>query len=310
MSIDFMHRFDNSFYLIKCYKASHKECFRHSHMSNTIEFVYITEGAAKHILNDSESIIEKGDYFAVDVSSEHEFPEVFSKSIDMIICSVNTDFFMSAAGKARNLNEIFKYYFPSTNVNIDKNKIYHDNDGSVFSYFNDILNESALRLVAYTDKISSLLVQILISMLRSYNLPREKNIDFVVEQVLDFVNKNFSGEVSLLELSKQFFISHSALSQNFKREVGTSFNTYLRQRRIFEACTLLQKQNVTVEEIASKVGYSDTKYFREVFKKILGCTPREFRGFVRKSQMCPHKKNCFAENRHLTCSLQKYCTHD
>lgn len=309
MPIDFVHRFDNSFYYVKCYETSHKECFRHSHMSNTIEFVYVISGSAKHIVNDSEAIIRKGDYFAIDVSSEHEFPEVYSSSINLIICSVNTDYFMSTAGMARNLSEIFGHNFPSIKVNIEKNKIYHDDNGSVLLYFKDLLNEYTSRQIAYNDKIRSLLIQILISMLRCYNLPQDKNTNHAVEHVLEYVNKNFTGNISLLDLSKRLYISHSALSQNFKREVGTSFNTYIQQKRIYEACNFLQKDTLTVEEISTAVGYSDTKYFREVFKKIMDCTPREFRGYVRKSQMCPHRKTCFEESRHLSCNLRKYCTH-
>ena len=56
-----------------------------------------------------------------------------------------------------------------------------------------------------------------------------------------------------------------------------TFKTYLNQIRIESAKTLLKTTSLKSYEISEKIGFDDSSYFNELFKKIVGMTPNEFR---------------------------------
>ena len=66
-------------------------------------------------------------------------------------------------------------------------------------------------------------------------------------------------------------------SHLFKKEFGITFSEYLNWVRINEAKNLFKNTTLLGYEIAERVGFQDYKYFTQVFKKIEGCVPSEFR---------------------------------
>jgi two-component system response regulator YesN len=95
--------------------------------------------------------------------------------------------------------------------------------------------------------------------------------------ILQFVTLNFRQDISLQNLSDQFFMNPSYISQLFKKEVGETFTAYIAKLRINYACELLDKDQSSVHEIAEKIGYQDYFYFTRLFKKVTGKTPSQYR---------------------------------
>lgn len=62
----------------------------------------------------------------------------------------------------------------------------------------------------------------------------------------------------------------------FKSQLGKTFNEVLTEYRMQKAQELLIKGDMRVGEVAYAVGYNDVKYFSQVFRDYLGCTPSEF----------------------------------
>ena len=58
--------------------------------------------------------------------------------------------------------------------------------------------------------------------------------------------------------------------------MGTTFNDYLNKMRIQKSIDMMHQGEKYVYEIASDCGFKDYKYFAIVFKKYLGCSPKEF----------------------------------
>jgi two-component system, response regulator YesN len=95
--------------------------------------------------------------------------------------------------------------------------------------------------------------------------------------ILQFVTLNFRQDISLQNLSDQFFMNPSYISQLFKKEVGTTFTAYIAKLRINYACELLDKDERSIHEIAEQIGYHDYFYFTRLFKKVTGKTPSQYR---------------------------------
>lgn len=83
-------------------------------------------------------------------------------------------------------------------------------------------------------------------------------------------------ELKIKDVAEYLFVSESYLMHLFKKELGKTFNTCLTEYRMMEARRLLEEQKHKVYEIAEMVGYSDTKYFGQVFRKTEGCSPSEY----------------------------------
>lgn len=105
--------------------------------------------------------------------------------------------------------------------------------------------------------------------------PESRNQTF--NAILHFVTDNFRRDLSLQELSEQFYMNPSYISQLFKKEVGETFTAYVARLRVSQARELLERGEDTIQEIAEKVGYRDYFYFTRLFKKLTGLTPTQYR---------------------------------
>ena len=98
-----------------------------------------------------------------------------------------------------------------------------------------------------------------------------------IMEILMNLSKNFNGTVSLNALADQYYFSSAYLSRMIKKETGYSFSEILLSIRLAAAVRLLGKKQYKISYIADKAGFSDHKYFGQVFKKVFGCKPAEFR---------------------------------
>jgi transcriptional regulator GlxA family with amidase domain len=98
-----------------------------------------------------------------------------------------------------------------------------------------------------------------------------------------------SSKASTLEnIAQQFDMSPRNFSRRFKLAIGKTPVKYLHEMRLNNAKELLQSSNLSVTEIAYKVGYNDMSYFAKLFKEELYVSPREYRKTVRAKLFSTH----------------------
>jgi AraC-like DNA-binding protein len=71
-------------------------------------------------------------------------------------------------------------------------------------------------------------------------------------------------------------MSRSSLYNKIKALTEHSPSDLVRQIRMKEAATLLKSKKYTVAEVSDMMGYSDPKYFTDIFKKHYGMTPSAY----------------------------------
>lgn len=98
-----------------------------------------------------------------------------------------------------------------------------------------------------------------------------------IKQVFDYMNKNFSNDISLKELSTLVNMHEASLSRFIKKRTGKNFIDCLNEIRIGQASRLIIDTTQSISEIAYSCGFNNISYFNRVFKKKKGCTPKEFR---------------------------------
>ncbi len=98
----------------------------------------------------------------------------------------------------------------------------------------------------------------------------------LIQQVVAFVDANYTEPTSLKVISNMFNISSAYLGKLFREETGTSFSKYLNTLRIEKAKELLLTTPEKANRIAIEVGYSDPAYFYSIFKKYTGMSPSRY----------------------------------
>lgn len=105
----------------------------------------------------------------------------------------------------------------------------------------------------------------------------------VLEDARTFIQENYAKEeISLNTVAARVNISPSYFSSIFSQEMGVTFVEYLTGVRMEKAKELLMCSNLKTSEIGYEVGYKDSHYFGYLFKKTVGCTPKEYRAGSRE----------------------------
>ena len=105
-----------------------------------------------------------------------------------------------------------------------------------------------------------------------------------VDFIKKYVELNYMKKVSFGDLSNVVHVSRPYLSSLFKKEVGCTFPEYLTRVRIGKAMEILKRSDTTLVYAAQMVGYSDYAHFSKSFKKLVGCSPRQWCDIRRKEQ--------------------------
>jgi AraC family transcriptional regulator len=84
-------------------------------------------------------------------------------------------------------------------------------------------------------------------------------------------------ELSLKEIAAASFLSPFHFARLFKKLTGASPHAYLATLRTKQAQILLAESDLSITEISSRVGYSNSSHFTQAFRQMTGLTPRAFR---------------------------------
>lgn len=115
---------------------------------------------------------------------------------------------------------------------------------------------------------------------RINNHIRQKRVSLnhqLVEEIRRYLDENFAADITLSAMANRYNISPSYLSLLFTERTGKNFIDYLTERRIKKAKELLKHTDLKIYEISNAVGYKDSFYFSNCFKKMTGMSPSEYR---------------------------------
>lgn len=117
-----------------------------------------------------------------------------------------------------------------------------------------------LQLLAHTDQL---------------HLPT-RNASAMVVSALDEIQHRYAS-ISFRELAASWHVSSAYLSQQVKKATGLTCTQHLQKQRIAHAKRLLRDTDLSVVEICSAVGYSNTGYFYRIFQQEVGMSPLSYR---------------------------------
>lgn len=102
---------------------------------------------------------------------------------------------------------------------------------------------------------------------------QKKHDDEPIKEAQAFIENNFTEKISVEELAIKFAIGRRHFERRFKKSTNNTPMEYIQRVKIEAAKKQLETGKKNVNEVMYEVGYSDTKAFRAVFKKITGMSP-------------------------------------
>lgn len=100
--------------------------------------------------------------------------------------------------------------------------------------------------------------------------------DQIIRQIKSYIQANLGQRLTLNNVAAVFGFSPNYLSQLFARQADQTFVEYVNSEKIRAAKEMMREENVKFYEIAERLGFENAFYFSKVFKKIEGCSPREY----------------------------------
>ena len=101
--------------------------------------------------------------------------------------------------------------------------------------------------------------------------------DAKIQEVQDYIESHYEDKITIENLAKLIGTSRRTFERRFKTATNNTPIEYTQRVRIEAAKKFFEASRKNVSEIMFDVGYTDTKAFRDMFKKITGLTPIEYR---------------------------------
>jgi AraC family transcriptional regulator len=98
-----------------------------------------------------------------------------------------------------------------------------------------------------------------------------------LKRVVEYVDNHLGAKISLMDLAAVAGLSRMHFASQFRAATGLRPHEYLLRRRIRRAEELLRNSTMAIVEIALTVGFQTQAHFTTVFKRFVGCTPRQWR---------------------------------
>jgi transcriptional regulator GlxA family with amidase domain len=106
--------------------------------------------------------------------------------------------------------------------------------------------------------------------------------DEAVRKAQDYIEANYRERLTLDSLCDRFMVGRRSLERRFKQATGNTISEYIQRVRIEAAKKCFETSRKNIAEVMYEVGYTDTKAFRAVFRKIAGMAPMDYRGRYQK----------------------------
>ncbi len=153
--------------------------------------------------------------------------------------------------------------------------------GGAYSYLNLIL----YLIEKYAGRDIAILISkaFMIDIDRSSQSPfimfrgQKEHEDDQIKKAQEFIENNYQNKITVDQLASMLALSRRNLERRFKKATANTVVEYIQRVKIEAAKMTLESSRENISEVMYKVGYTDTKAFRTIFKKITGLSPIQYR---------------------------------
>lgn len=235
------------------------------HYHNFYEIFYLLSGHSDFLLKDSIYHMEKGDLVFIAPSELHHS----LYNADCEVCMI---------------------YFRPEHRLIQSFPLPHSFKGSVPALYQDPFHTLLNRMIAeyanadeYSNAFMAAYLQEILLMLMRHSVMAAKEPELLnakdadILRAMKHIYNHYTSPLTLEEVSSIASLSPTYFSKKFKQITGMGFKEYVNFVRLKHARQALLTTKSSITEIALAYGFNDSNYFKDLFKKVYGKSPREFR---------------------------------
>lgn len=253
----------------------------HSHQF--YEIVYVADGFSLHSCNGMIKMLVTGDLFFIKPGEEHFYINACQTKI--YNCLFRREELGIMLGELSVLPGL-DFLFSDSPDKTDEMRILHVDvreRRNLEDNLEKIATERRERRAGWKTSLRVRLASFLIRYARMYeaqlNVHAQTDNDYYgyIYKILQYVNENYSREITMADLSEATGLSPDYMARKFKATMHMSPSEYVRKFRISRAMELLCSTELSVAEIARRTGFSDISLFSRVFKQAVGLPPASYR---------------------------------
>lgn len=249
-----------------------------------LEIMYIYSGRTKIQVRDRILPTKAGDLVIVGPNLYHRI--LYKATDDVKLVSMNFQPEIARSGKMAGEEEYYLSPFLCQGSGFPHVISKSENlPGEVFDHIVKIHRELPACTLLNRMAIRTYLKMILFMLFKYYAnhfashemLDQERKNLQRLQPVFDLLEENFSQPIKVEDAARRCAMSTSHFMRFFKMTVGQTFRSYLISFRVAKAQHMLMNDKVSLAEISQEMGFCSQSYFGEVFKALVGTTPRTYR---------------------------------
>jgi len=251
-----------------------------NHAHEEYEIYYLIEGERYYLIGGKTYVINSGSIALINRDEIHKTSAVDSPYHERILISLKQEpmnTLLEASGELT-----LSDFFSGTNCVLELNE---NQNLQVEELIWRMVHAIKEERPGYKLTVMTLVAQMILLLQEEPIKTEEKESELtehshrqeVVNQVTNYLAKNYKEKLSLVDVAELFFLNKSYLSRIFKEVTGYAVNEYINLCRMKKARELLRTTDSQIIDIAFKVGYDSTTYFNKMFKKYHQISPREYR---------------------------------
>ena len=254
------------------------------HSQEFFEVECVLSGAIDCFIGDQKILLKQGDVLILSPMVSHS-ASVYSDNGVMVNVLVRQSTFEESFLNLLPDNDLLRDFFVKA-LYKESNTPYllfcTNSAGFLIERIVPILRESERNNRYKNTMLSSLLATFFVELLRNY----EKDVTIPASEfstpneniifILEYMQKNYDS-ITLSHLAEFFNYSERQMQRIIEKATGMTFVENIKRLRMSNAKEFLMNTDMTVSEIADRLGYYDASGFRQVFRKYYGVSPKEYR---------------------------------
>ena len=152
---------------------------------------------------------------------------------------------------------------------------------SLSNLVHNIAEECRAEKSFYKDTIKGYLYSLFFEIIRANGadsiLETSDENNTYIKTAVTFVKSHYSEDIKIAQMASMCGLSESHFRKVFEDSMNMKPNDYINSIRIMEACKIIKKEDISMEELGMKVGYQTPSTFNRNFRKITGKTPYQWK---------------------------------
>lgn len=250
------------------------------HWHNEYEIDYVIDGVGEFVCGDAHFVAHKGDVILSLPNMIHAaYPEE-GKSLHYKAFVFNANM-LGQTENDRSYNDCIRPISQNSLLPV----LHYSKDFEEYDKVKTLVEEiiaSSVKNDSFEDLLlKSNLYKLFYIISQDKYVTKESSDDIsyaeLIRPSLEYMSNNFDQNINIETLAILCSVSTSYFMSSFKKAVGFSAIEYLNHLRIKHACSMLSETDADISEIAGSCGYNNLSNFNRQFKRIVGCSPRDYR---------------------------------